>query len=333
MNKKVSIIIPVYSVEKYIESCISSVLEQTYNNVELILVDDKGKDNSIAIAQTILENQNRISYKILNHKTNKGVSAARNTGLLEAAGEYVFFLDSDDLLMPTCIEKLVNKANETNAEIVMCKHHSDESNNYGGQLLFSKEILTTNAECIKSFAMSWFNVAPWCKLIKKEFLLDNNIFFKEGIINEDAPWSFQLCLNAQRIAFLQEDLYYYRYNSNSIMSKSKKQYVIQSNEIALNIFLNEIIKRPEIWENIDVYIIFMRQIIIFYTLIYKLGNIKTFFKKIKLLKTYKYNSPYFKNYHQIPLYYQLWNKAYHLPTILTFTYCYTIILLQDLKSK
>lgn len=333
MNKKVSIIIPVYNVEKYIESCVRSVLKQTYHNIELIIVDDKGKDNSIAIAQTILKNQDRISYKILNHKTNKGVSAARNTGLLSATGEYVFFLDSDDLLMYTCIEKLINKANETSAEIVMCQHHSDEKNNYGGQLSSPKKILTNNAECVKSFAMSWFNVAPWCKLIKKEFLLNNNIFFKEGIINEDAPWSFQLCLNAKRIAFLQEDLYYYRYNVNSIMSKSKKQYVIQSNEIALKIFLNEIIKRPGIWTNVDIYIIFMRQIVIFYTLVCKLCNIKSFFKKIKLLKTYRYNSPYFKNCRQIPFYYQLWNKAYYLPTVLTCIYCYTIILLQDLKSR
>lgn len=333
MNNKVSIIIPVYNVESYIKSCIGSVLNQTYNNIEVIIVDDKCKDNSISIARTILENQNRISFKILDHKINKGVSAARNTGLLEATGDYIFFLDSDDLLMSACIEKLVDKANETNAEIIMCLHHSDENNNYGGKLHSSNEVLTNNAECIKSFAMSRFNVAPWCKLIKKDFLLNNGIFFKEGIINEDAPWSFQLCLNAQRIAFLQEDLYYYRYNSNSIMSNSKKKYIIQSNEIALCIFFNEIMKRPEIWTNVDIYTIFMRQIIIFYTLVYKLCDIKSFFKKIKFLKTYKYNSPYFNSNDQIPLYYRLWNKAYHLPIMLASIYCYIIILLQDIKSK
>lgn len=113
--KKVSIITPVYKVEQYIAECVQSVIDQDYDNIEFILVDDCGGDDSINIAEKLLIESTRsgLSYKILRHEGNCGVSAARNTAMLAATGDYIFCLDSDDKLMEQCITVLLAKAVST----------------------------------------------------------------------------------------------------------------------------------------------------------------------------------------------------------------------------
>ena len=108
---KVSIIVPVYNVEDYIERCMLSIIDQTYPNIECIIVDDCTPDNSITIIQSLLQQYNgTISFKILKHTTNKGLSESRNTGTEKATGDYIYYLDSDDELTPNCIEHLVDIA-------------------------------------------------------------------------------------------------------------------------------------------------------------------------------------------------------------------------------
>ena len=118
---KVSIIVPVYGVEQYIERCARSLFEQTYMNIEYVFVNDVTPDKSIIILNQVTEDypQRSKDVKIVTHSTNRGVSAARNTGLAAATGDYLLYVDSDDYLCKDAVEQLVNKAEEKNADIVL----------------------------------------------------------------------------------------------------------------------------------------------------------------------------------------------------------------------
>ena len=117
MQENVSVIVPIYKVEKYLDRCVNSIINQTYKNLEIILIDDGSPDNCPKMCEDWAKKDNRI---IVIHKQNGGLSDARNFGLDVAIGEYVTFVDSDDLISPTFIEKLVNLSKEHNAEIVSC---------------------------------------------------------------------------------------------------------------------------------------------------------------------------------------------------------------------
>lgn len=333
--KRVSIITPVYNAERYIVECVQSVINQTYPCIELILTDDHGGDRSIEMAKEMLSKVNKegFSYRIIDYGCNKGVSIARNEAMKVAMGDYIFFLDSDDKLFSDCIEKLVMKAEETGAEVVMCDHvYETGRDNFGGSLQAPKDYIYTNEECLKAFAENWFGLAPWCKLFVAQFIHDNGLYFEPGIINEDAPWIFQFCLKAKTIAFLNEKLYFYRYNNNSIMSKSLKEDIVKSNEIALSIFFREASIYPQLWDKINLYKICMRQTIMFYTLCYKLIGLKEIFIRAKLLPNYKFESIYYSvNCKEIPTYYRLWNIAFLIPYILRPFYMFLLIFLQSKK--
>ncbi|MFS2343196.1 glycosyltransferase family 2 protein [Bacteroides xylanisolvens] len=330
--KKVSIITPVYKVEQYIAECVQSVIDQDYDNIEFILVDDCGGDDSINIAEKLLIESTRsgLSYKILRHEGNCGVSAARNTAMLAATGDYIFCLDSDDKLMEQCITVLLAKAVSTGADMVVCNHTSEgKAQTRGGFLNAPVDMINTNRDCIKAFALSWFNVAPWCKLIKRSFIEQHQLFFKMGIINEDAPWTFQLCLNAQSIAFVRQSLYVYRDNESSIMSKERVENINQSNVIALQIFHREIERRDYLWKDINVYNIMMRQIVIYYTMTNEQYGYEGIKEHIFLLDKLHFASPYFSCYSSaIAKYYRLWNLAFLLPNCIRSFYVWTIIRLQ-----
>ena len=218
----VSVIVPIYNVELYVKECILSVFAQDYQNIELIAVDDCGTDNSIAILEELFKsNPQNISCILLHHDKNRGLSAARNTGTKYSHGKYILYLDSDDALQPFAISHLVNKIMSDDSDIVVFDFYSDEKNKGIGSNLCDKvSLLKNNAECIHGLAELWFPVTAWSKFLKKSFIENNQLEFKEGIINEDAPWTFQVCLAANSIAFLNEKLYYYRYNPNSITYSS-----------------------------------------------------------------------------------------------------------------
>lgn len=327
----VSICTPVYRVERYIEECVQSVFDQTYGNIELLLVDDCGGDRSVELAEHFLKTNTKegLTYCILRSEHNEGVSAARNKAMRAARGKYTFCLDSDDKLLPTCIEKLVARAEVTGADVVMCGHVSDEGRtDIGGQVCAPIETIETNVDCIKSFAQLWFSLAPWCKLLRTDFVKLHNLYFREGIINEDAPWIFQLCLNALRFSFIKEPLYYYRYNENSIMSAAKKQRVVESNEIALMIYNDEILKRVSLWENKDLYIIFMRQITIYYKLVYQNCSFGEYLKRIRLLKKLRYNSSWFFSPDQ-PTSYKVWSRMMSFPSFFAGLLTYVMIAIQQ----
>ncbi|WP_162558485.1 glycosyltransferase family 2 protein [Saliniradius amylolyticus] len=225
----VSIIIPVYNVEKYIDDCLQSVLGQTYSNLEVICVDDCGNDNSVAICEKYASEDSRVN--IVKHEFNKGLPGARNTGLKLAKGEYVYFIDSDDMLGNNdAIEALVKESVHSESDIVT-----------GRVLHWYSDGSTTEdylAECQKkSFSGRKFidvpefcsHVVAWHKLIKREFLEKNSIYFIEYLKkHEDNPFTTKAFFYSDKISFVKDSLLLYRQrgdsDTTSIMSIDDEEY-------------------------------------------------------------------------------------------------------------
>lgn len=326
----VTIIVPIYNVEPYIQHCLQSIFDQKYPCIELIAVDDCGTDESISIVKKMFScHPSNVSCKLLFHTKNRGISAARNTGINAAHGDYLLFVDSDDYILPQCIEKLVARAEETEADVVICDHISDDkAKSRGGHMCAPIQIVEGNEACIHALEQCWFNVTAWCKLLRRSFVEQNKLYFIDGLINEDAPWSFRLTLCANRMAFLKEPLLFYRYNENSIMSASKKQKIIDSNEIALNDFLKAVLERTDLWQSKDVYLLFMRQIVIFYMQVHKYADFTLYYKKMRMLSRLCYKSSWF-NSHDVPRSYRVWNVLRHTHVLVAAIVSYTMLKIQN----
>lgn len=218
MQIKVSIIIPIYNVEDYIEQCIKSVLKQTLKEIEIILIDDGSKDNSINIVKTFQDRRLRIITQ-----ENRGLSAARNAGIKASHGEYIIFLDSDDFWnSDTCIEEMYNLAIVNKSDIVVgngVEYYSDKK-----QLEFYRdrdEFYDRNMNS-KNFLIKFiknYSMRPevWLNLYKREIITKNNLLFKEGIIHEDELFTPQVFLLAKNIHIYNKNFYVYRQRTNSIM--------------------------------------------------------------------------------------------------------------------
>lgn len=223
----VSIIIPIYNVAPYIERCLKSVIDQTYQNIEIILVNDCTPDNSMEIVQKVIDGFSReYEIKICNHNVNQGLSSARNTGFEESKGDYVYFLDSDDDIAPTAIENLLKLSQKYNSDFVLGDFNVIGLVSPPKYLLFSQiEDLSSNRHILEAyFNRQWYCMA--CnKLIKRDFLKKNSLSFKEGIYHEDELWSFQLALKATKMSILYEKTYNYYIRHNSITAALKKKNI------------------------------------------------------------------------------------------------------------
>ncbi len=214
---KISIIIPVYNVSQYIERCLKSIIAQSYPNIECILVDDCSPDDSIEKCQEIISNYSGpIGFKILHHKSNRGLSAARNTGTNAATGEYIYYLDSDDEISKDCISKMVEAAaTYKDVDMVIGQYSHNSNANYPRLKLckgaYDNDILNLYAE-EKIYMMAWN------KLCRKSFLVDNKIQFEEGLLHEDIPWSFKCSCYMKKMVILEDITYYYNIRNNSIQS-------------------------------------------------------------------------------------------------------------------
>ena len=223
MNIVVSIIIPIYNVEPYILCCLQSVANQTLTEgVECILVDDCGKDKSISLAEEFVNRYTGdIFFKIVHHDHNKGLSAARNTGILTARGKYVYFLDSDDSISTDCIDGFCGIIKE-HPEVDLVQGLIDQNSPYMSQ--FSSKVLpqyTDKRTYIKK-ALLDYDKLPVCaanKMVRRQLIIDNNLYFKEGIIHEDNHWSFFLAKYVKSIAINRKICYIYTENPSSITKK------------------------------------------------------------------------------------------------------------------
>lgn len=224
MQPSVSIIIPVYNVEDYIEDCLKSVISQTYQGkIECIIVDDCTPDNSCKKIEEILSTYTgNIEFKVIHHEVNKGLSAARNTGIKQATGEWLYFLDSDDELYDYTIEHLTELIpyNEV-ASIIMGGYSIINTNNTGifkEDKLYQTVTLDNNESIINSLIEGKWNVMAWNKLVNHSFITNNNLYFEEGIIHEDELWTFIFLPFIKKLIISTKITYIYKIRKNSIMN-------------------------------------------------------------------------------------------------------------------
>lgn len=214
-----SVIIPVYNVEDYLQECVESVIKQTYTDLEIILVDDGSSDNSPKICDEFATKDNRI--KVL-HKENGGLSEARNEGLKLATGTYVTFLDSDDYWLNIDSVKTLSKIWNTykNVDIIYFNRITKCQN--GNTIVpqpFNLEMINgkSKVDVLRYFIGSGNFIVSACnKVVKRSLLINNNILFKKGIFSEDIDWNFKVTLFAEDLYAINEPFYGYRKREGSI---------------------------------------------------------------------------------------------------------------------
>lgn len=212
MQEKVSVIVPVYKVEKYLDRCVQSIINQTYKNLEIILVDDGSPDNCPKMCDDYSKKDNRI---IVIHKQNGGLSDARNFGLDIATGDYITFVDSDDFLSINFIEKLVELSKKYNAEIVSCGIQRFKDRLIENNEEIKINTYTKNDAIINSFKTNFYEfVVAWGKLYKKEIF--NDLRYPVGKIHEDEFICHRIFDKINKFVTTSEKLYYYYENPNSI---------------------------------------------------------------------------------------------------------------------
>ena len=212
----VSVIIPVYKVEEYLDRCVESVCNQTYKDIEIILVDDGGIDKCPQKCDEWRKKDQRI--KVI-HQKNMGLSEARNSGLESSCGEYVIYVDSDDSIEEDLVESLMNLIEEHNVDIAMCTHRLKVNGIVEKRPFNSKIITGTVNELLKLIFENGLWHA-WGKLIKRELALEAK--FIPGLIYEDYENTPRLLLNAKRIAISMDGRYIYSVRGDSIMEQRKK---------------------------------------------------------------------------------------------------------------
>lgn len=219
----VSIVIPVYKVSAYIADCLRSVCEQTYPHIEVILVNDATPDDSMEQAAPWIQQMQERGYAVLvvNHPENKGLSAARNTGIKAATTEWVYFLDSDDELAPQCIEWMVEQVKlHPSVDFVIGGIKVVGSNwNYP---LTCRPYVDTNREILQDYTASKWYVMAWNHLYRKSYLLEHNLFFREGLLHEDELYSFQVATTARAMATVYEETYIYKVRSAGSITAQRK---------------------------------------------------------------------------------------------------------------
>ncbi len=241
---KFSIIVPVFNVEKYLKRCIDSIEKQTFKDIEIILVDDGSTDNSPQICNQYAKEDKRI--KVI-HKSNEGVSAARNDGFSLAAGEWVIYCDSDDWMEPNACEILYNTGILYDADVVIADINRVVGANVERKYLFPKEFVFSSIEekkqliistlypqCCKIATSTIGYGGPWNKAIRKKLLQDNKIYYNVNVsgICDDRLFNANVYANARKIAYVQNPVYNYVFTNNSITQSYKKNV----KEINIKIF-------------------------------------------------------------------------------------------------
>lgn len=216
----ISVIIPVYKVKDYIIRCLESVLAQDYDNYELVIVDDCGNDGSIAIASNYLNESFDGDWRIVHHEVNMGLSAARNSGIKQSKGDFVFFLDADDTIPCDCLSSL-NSVIDDGVDFSMGRYDNipfrELKYEFCNSVLNQKELI----ECYNKWKLPWNAVN---RIIRKDFLLNHNLLFKEGILSEDLLWNFTLLPYVKKVAIIDKTTYFYHVNQGSIMHSVDYNY-------------------------------------------------------------------------------------------------------------
>lgn len=218
---EISVIVPVYNVEPYIEKCIDSICNQSFKDIEILCIDDCGTDNSMSIVESCANRDVRI--KILRHPYNKGLGAARNTGVRHSTGKYLACVDSDDWIAPSMLEKCRNVLEDRQMDSVWVKVNTYvedtglfTTDNYyktlyaapGGIIRLTPENLLT------------YPVNAWNKVYRTSFIKQNNILWSDGLLYEDLEFYYHFYTLSHKIYLIDELLYFYRWRAGSIMNNT-----------------------------------------------------------------------------------------------------------------
>ena len=217
---KVSIIIPIFKAEKWIERCARSLFNQTLDEIEYIFVDDCSPDNSIAIAQRMIDTyKGIIDFKIIKNESNCGLSVARNNGLNQSTGKYIFFLDSDDYLREDCLQVLLGALKELpDAEVILGNFYDNRVNAPYISFHNNKQIVFDNPQLLKACYKGKIPLIAWNSLVVRNLITDYNLSFVPGLVHEDNLWILKLYSHVNKFVFVPQITMVYENNPISIMN-------------------------------------------------------------------------------------------------------------------
>ena len=229
----VSVVIPMYNAEKYIAECLTSLLAQTFQNFEVVIVDDCSTDSSCALVEEVYAEKFGGRLTLSHTEKNSGSGAVpRNKGLALSRGEYIFFLDADDLLTPTALEELYTLAKNFDADVVYCEKYYEldsagknikEISEQPGKVFVNEPTLDTEnlSERVKDIFKGMYWVTPWCKLVRRKLMIEHEIFFPHCKISEDDIWTYGLVFYAKKFLRVPNMVYIYRGVDESVVRKKK----------------------------------------------------------------------------------------------------------------
>ena len=241
----VSVLIPVYNTEKYISACLQSIFQQSFTDFEIICIDDGSTDHSLQILKEIAQIESRL--KII-EQSNQGVTVTRNRLLQEATGEYIAFVDADDLIEPDYLEKLYNAAFIHKAQISTCACRTIPTDFVLTSHTFFRDefsFLVKNNTLHSRFKYAYHNGVVWGRIFHRQWLLSKKLKFKEGYVAEDFLFGILAFLEAQQICHTSQELYLYRQGvKNSITSNSDRMILDKYDHIFT---LREEMKKRDFW--------------------------------------------------------------------------------------
>ena len=219
---RVTVVIPIYNVENYIADCLRSVYKQTYSQIEVILVNDATPDDSMEQAVPWIEKlRERFEVKVVNHEHNRGLSAARNTGIKEATGGWIYFLDSDDEITPNCIE-LMSSEVEKHPDVDFVIGNVEFVGATWNFPLQCEAYVVKNENILRDYTTNKWYMMAVNRLYSKNYIKKNNLYFKEGLLHEDELYSFQVATTAQAMAAVYENTYIYKVRSVGSITSERK---------------------------------------------------------------------------------------------------------------
>lgn len=252
----VSIIVPVYNTEKYLQKCLDSLTGQTLRDIEIICVNDCSTDGSLKTLQDYAKNDSRI--RIIDFKENRGVSIARNTGIDAATGEYIGFVDSDDFIDPDFYEKLYTKAKENNADIIKGNVYDYDISKGASELTNFYNINDKIRKNTASFLYGFTSA-----IYKTVFIKQNNIYFPESITHfEDPYFSISVTLCNPQISLVDDAKYYYVKHNESACANCKTLQQTKAFAKSVHLILDLVNNKKVSEENYSIYVVFLMQQII-----------------------------------------------------------------------
>lgn len=220
----ISVIIPIYNVENYIERCVASIASQTFRDFEVIFVDDCSPDASMEVLHAVLGKSSIKNFKIVKHDTNQGLAVSRVDGLKAAQGHYVIHVDSDDYVHPRYLEKLYEAAIGSDADMVMCDFYEFTLHDVVEK---KRHLPEQRNELVKGLLTGEVANSVWTKLVKRSLIFDHEIFQIPGLnYLEDKSVSFRIAYFANKVVHIAEPLYYYNIANPSAITRSSKQGMI-----------------------------------------------------------------------------------------------------------